>query len=343
MTITTMTNLASERMKRREARIRQLEQEREQREAAIYARIPRLAEIKELQAEIGVDLARLVLKAKTRFGKSFEELRQWSAALSAERAELLRRNGIDPQELEVHWDCPACKNTGWLAPEIVEGQLVRPARKCDCLVQEEINDLYRGAGLTGLLREQTFADFDLTVYPPEDRKYMAALLETSKEYARRLGTGAQVESLLFVGDVGRGKTFLSSCIANDAVAARRMVVYFTFAEFLDLIRLHRFDDEERYREGIQRLMDADLIVLDDLGAEKVTEFVGQELFNLINNRMNRRMPMVVSTNLTPGEIEDAYGPRIASRLLNGFRVFALKGDDVRKVLKFRRAERGYGA
>jgi DNA replication protein DnaC len=136
--------------------------------------------------------------------------------------------------------------------------------------------------------------------------------------------------------VGRGKTFLSSAIANVAVAARRTVVYFTFSEFLDLIRLHKFDDDAQYQEGTQRLMDADLIVLDDLGAEKVTEFVGQELFTIINHRMNRQLPMVVSTNLSPGELEDTYGPRIASRLLSGFDACMLRGGDVRKVLRDRR-------
>lgn len=323
-------------MRRREAHIRQREQERDIRVATIFKRIPRLSEIQALQAEIGLDLARLLLHKPTRFGKRFEELQAWSQDLSAERQALLERNGIDPSELEVHWDCPICKDTGWVPPEQVGPDTVRPPQKCRCLLQEEIDDLYRASGLTGPLREQTFARFDLTVYPLEDRNYMSKVLQYCRRYAQSVAAGQACDSLLLTGDVGRGKTFLSSAIANEAVAAKRTVVYFTFSEFLDLVRLHKFDNEDDYRDGIQRLTDADLIILDDLGAEKVTEFVGQELFNVINHRMNARLPMIVSTNLTPSEIEDAYGQRVASRLLNGFEVMLLKGEDVRWVLKRRR-------
>jgi DNA replication protein DnaC len=334
--ITSSRSLANERMRRRENRIRQLEQERDARELAIFARVPQLGTIKQVQREIGLDLARLMMRRPTRYGKSFEELQAWAQQLSAERAALLQQHRIDPAELEVKWDCPTCKNTGWLEPEPAGPDTVHPPKKCHCLVQEEIDDLYRSAGLTGPLREQTFAKFDLTVYPQADRDYMGKVMEHCRRFAREVCQGLQVESLLLMGDVGRGKTFLSTAIANVAVEAKRSVVYFTFSEFLDLVRMHKFDDDVAYREGSQRLMDANLIVLDDLGAEKLTEFAGQELFSIINHRINRQLPMVLSTNLTPSEIQDTYGERIASRLLNGFDAILLRGEDVRRVLRQRR-------
>jgi DNA replication protein DnaC len=337
--ITSLRSLASDRQRRRELRIRQLEQERDERVFALFRRIPELAVIKSVQTDIGLDLARLMLRQPTKFGKGFAELEAWSKQLTAERNALLQKHQIDPSELEVKWDCPDCKNTGWLPAEPVGNDTVLPPRKCHCLIQEEINELYRAAGITGPLRQQTFDRFDLTVYPPDDRDYMAKLRDHCRRFADRVATGAEVDSLLLMGDVGRGKTFLSSAVSNVVVAAKKPVVYFTFAEFLDLARLHRFDDDEEYKEGIQRLLDSDLIVLDDLGAEKVTEFVAQELFTIINHRMNRRLPMVVSTNLTPGELEDCYGPRIASRLLNGFDAMVLRGEDVRWVIKRRSAAR----
>lgn len=333
--IASLRDLTSERAKRREARIRQLQQERDEREAAIFAAIPRLAEISRLQSEIGLDVARLYLKAPTQFHKSFEELREWSLRLSAEREELLRRHHIDPAELEVHWDCPACKNTGWIREPAIDGT-VSPPRKCSCLIQEEIEDLYQAAGLTGPLRHQTFDRFDLSVYPPGDREYMARVLNECRRFAEAVAAGEASDSLLLQGDAGLGKTFLASAIGNAAVAAHRSVVYFTFSEFMDLVRLQKLEDSGDFREGIQRLLDADLIVLDDLGAEKVTEFVAQELFNLINQRLNRQQPMVVSTNLQPNEVADAYGERIASRLLYGFEALQLRGRDVRMVLRLRR-------
>lgn len=336
---TSIRSLRGERARQREARIRQLQQERDTRESGMMARIPRLAEIRTIQSEIGLDLARLMLGRPTQFGKSFDELHGWSKELSAEREALLKTNGYSLQDLEVWWDCPFCQNTGWLPAELTEQGTVLPQQKCQCLRREEMEDLYRFAGLTGPLREQTFERFDLTVYPPEDRRYMEQLLRFCKEFAAGVVRGSQEESLLLVGNVGLGKTYLASAIGNAVLESGKIVVYLTFGEFLDLIRLHKFDDQEAYMAGIQRLYDADLIILDDLGAEKVTEFAAQELFSLINARMNRRRPMVVSSNIDPMAFEETYGDRIASRLLNGFEVCQLVGEDVRRVLRNRRMQR----
>ena len=336
--ITSLRSLANERQRRREARIRQLEQERDARESVIFTRIPELRWIKDVQTDIGLDLARIMLKVPTKFGKSFEELKRWSLQLSAQRNDLLQNQGIDPLDLEIRWDCPVCKNTGWLEPEPAGDDTVLPPRKCHCLVQEELNDLYRASGLSGSLRDQTFERFDLSVYPPDDQEYMANVMKACKRFAEGLAAGTQTESILLSGDVGRGKTFLLTAIANVSVAAKRTVVYFTLSEFIDMARLHKLDDDEEYRENLQRLLDADLVVLDDLGSEKVTDFVAQELFNLVNHRTNRRLPMAVSTNLTPDEFESYYGDRLASRLLYGFRGFHLRGNDVRRVLKIRRVQ-----
>lgn len=310
--------------------------ERDEREQAIFQQIPRLGEIKALQREIGLDLSRLVLRRPTRFRMSFEELQDWSLRLSAEREALLKQHGVDPRELEVHWDCPDCKNTGWIRPEPVSSETISPPRKCHCLIQEEIEVLYQAAGLTGPLRQQTFDRFDLSVYPSDDQEYMQRVFAYCKRFAERVAQGAEADSLLLMGKSGLGKTFLASAIGNHVVAARRTVVYFTFSELMDLIRLRKFEDEAEYRDGLQRLLDADLIILDDLGAEKVTDFVGQELFNIVNHRVNRQLPMVVSTNLTPPQIEEVYGQRIASRLVHGSEALMLRGVDVRRVLRQRR-------
>lgn len=336
--IISLRSLASNRGKRRELRVRELEQERDAREQAVFDRIPRLAEIKAIQTEIGLDLARLMLRVPTRFRKSFDELQAWSLELSQERNQLLKQHGIDPAVLEVQWDCPACKNTGWLPPEEAGPDMVRAPEKCRCLIQEEIDDMYQAAGLAGPLREQTFERFDLTVYPQADRDYMRKVRDYCQQYAGEVAAGRQKESLFLMGGVGLGKTFLSSAIANVSVAAKRSVVYFTFAQFIEFARTARLDDDNDYRQSIQRLLDADLIVLDDLGSEKASEYVVQELFNLINHRMNRSLPMVISTNLHPSEIQDVFGARIASRLLNGFDSMMLKGEDVRWVLRRRRAQ-----
>lgn len=331
-----LTNLGSDRAKRREARIRQLIQERDAREEAIFGRAPRLREIKLLLAEIGLDMARLTLRRATRFGKDAEELGDWARTLIGERNALLASLGLSVQDLDVQWDCDACENTGWLPVEQVDEERVRPQQKCHCLLQEEIDDLYRVSGLAHPMRQHTFDVFDLTVYPAEIRGYMEGVRAECEQFAYDVADGKPVQNLLLVGGVGRGKTFLSSCIANRVLQAKRTVVYLTFLEFLDLTKRVTFDAQDDEIDGVARLLEADLLVLDDLGAEKVSEFVAQELFKVINARVNRGAPMVISTNLDPETLQATYSERIYSRLAGTSVSFMLRGDDIRLILRKRR-------
>lgn len=337
-------SLADERARRREVRLRQLQQERDEREAVILARIPRLAEIKQELTQIGLDLARAALRLPGRPGVDVEHLTARGAALVAERAQLLARVGIDPDELNVRWDCPVCENTGWVKPVITPDQdTVPPPVKCRCLLREEMEDLYRFSGLSRPMQDQTFARFDLGVYPPEARDVNRLARDHCLRFAQAVVAGAETDNLLIMGDVGLGKTFLATAIANYVIQHHKIAVYFTFPEFLDLLRRQRWEtDEEDRTAAMRRLLDSDLLILDDLGAEKLTEFVGQELFNVLNQRINQRKPLVVSTNLEFGDLDEYYGRRISSRLIGTSEALRLEGQDVRLVMRRRRAAGGQG-
>lgn len=342
MSSSLLRDLADERMKRREARLRQLQRERDEREAAIFARAPRLGEIKHELVQIGLDLARIALRLPGRLGLDATALNARGRALMEERRILLQSYRIDPNDLEVHWGCPACQDSGWIKPVIDPGQdTVAPPAKCHCLIREEIEDLYRFSGLTRPMQDQVFERFDLNVYPPEVREDNAFIRDRCLQFARDVVAGREVDNLLLMGDVGRGKTFLATAIANHVLQQHKVAVYFTFPEFLDLLRRRRWDNEdEDGGAGMRRLLESDLLILDDLGAEKLTEFVGQELFNVLNQRINQRKPLVVSTNLAFGDLEECYGRRISSRLIGTSEVLRLEGDDVRLVIRRRRAAGG---
>jgi DNA replication protein DnaC len=335
-----LANLASDRAKRREARIRQLQQERDAREQALFARFPRLTEIKATLAEISLDMARIALGLPARLQKDPGALRQLAGALQGERLRILAAAGISPRELEIHWDCSDCQNTGWLPAEQVDGDRVLPQQKCHCLQQEEIDDLYRISGLTQPMRRHTFDSFDRTVYPEAVRAEAEAVRAACEQFADAVIDGRETLNLLLMGDVGRGKTFLCTCVANRLLATRRTVVYLTFLEFLDLTRKVRFESAEEGEDALRLLLEADLLILDDLGAEKVSEFVLQELFRVINTRMNRGVPFVISTNLDAEELQATYTARIFSRLAGSCRVCQLEGDDIRGVLAVRRMSAG---
>lgn len=329
---------ARERATRRAQRVEQLEAERAQRQSELFARFPRLAEIQQAQADTALQVGRLVLRLPTRDDLDLEGLRARHAALEAEKQQILAAAGVDAAHLDIWWDCPACRNTGWITPDLaaIAADQVAPARKCACLLQEEIEELYSISGLTGPMREQRFERFDLQLRPPEHRAQAAQVVAACRRFAAQVAANQAVENLVLMGDVGVGKTFLLSAIAAEVLAARRTVAYFTLLEFVDLIRRQKFEriEEEEVAPGLQRLLEADLLLLDDLGAERVSEFVIQELFAVLNHRLNRALPVVISTNLSPKDLREVYTKRVASRILGNAEVLRLRGDDVRLVRKF---------
>lgn len=325
-----LRSLSEARQRRREARIRELEQQRAAREEAVMTRVPRLGEIKSELAQLGLALTRLALRSANEVRNALPELNARRQALTAERDQLMQQHGIDPRHLEVHWDCPECQNTGWVtAPVTPEQDTALPARKCHCLLAEELEDLFRFSGLTPPLREQTFANFRLDVYPAAERDYMLQLQEDCRQFAQTVAAGEGTDNLLLMGGFGLGKTFLATAIANHVVAQRKVGIYFTFPEFLDVLRRQRFDDESGAWPEAQRLLLADLLVLDDLGTEKLSEWAAQELFSIVNHRVIRHLPMVFVTNLTLPELREWYGERIFSRLVGSAQILEFRGVDIR--------------
>lgn len=319
-------DLASERERRRQRRIQQLQAERDRREAELFQQNPRLEEIQDLQNQIGLDLGRLALRLKPHLGKDYEDLRQKSQALTRERQEILAKLGLPANYLEVWWDCPECRNTGWAG-----------SQRCRCLIQEQIDDLYRYSGLTPVLKHQTFDHFDLSLYPGDRQDLMDNIRRACIEFAELVASGKETDNLLLSGGVGLGKTFLCSAIANRCLQARKTVVYLTFPDLVDLIRRRKFEEADSEVDSENWLNGADLVILDDLGAEKVTEFVIQELFVLINHRVNRRLPFVISTNLSLKDLEGTYTSRIYSRIVGTSRILRLQGEDLRLRLRRNRA------
>ena len=90
--------------------------------------------------------------------------------------------------------------------------------------------------------------------------------------------------------------------------------------------------------AVDRVMECDLLIMDDLGTEMVTEFVSSALYRIVNGRLLERRSTVVSTNLMPDAIARRYSPQIASRLEGEYRLLAFVGEDIRKKKNARREE-----
>lgn len=301
---------------------------RERRER-LYAKLPRLAEIEQELALLGASTAKLVLLQPEARETALAELKEKQKTLQAERAELMAKNCLSPSLLKLEYACDKCKDTGY-----VENT------PCACMKHKLMDRLYDQSNVRDVVRLENFDTFDLRLF---SEKVMQAEGISPKENAQKnLRTAMAFAedftggNLLLTGDSGTGKTFLCNCIAKDVLEQGKTVLYLTAAQLfrrLEEMRFHR-DEEEETLDWDAELLEADLLIIDDLGTEFATMFTASELFRIINDRKLRKRPVVISTNLDYKALMDQYSDRVMSRLIGEYTTLKFFGDDIRMKKKY---------
>jgi DNA replication protein DnaC len=142
----------------------------------------------------------------------------------------------------------------------------------------------------------------------------AAVKEFVEAIDERLADG---QGIWLMGDVGTGKTTLAMLVSKAAVEAERTVAIYSLPRLLARIR-RTYDaeaGEQSYLEFFERLTSVDLLHIDDLGAEKRSDWVLEQLYAIVNERYEAQRSMVVTTNLDQTALEEQIGPRTVSRLV----------------------------
>ena len=140
------------------------------------------------------------------------------------------------------------------------------------------------------------------------------------------------KNLLFTGNTGLGKTFMSNCIANEMLKRNKTVLYQTAPIMLDSIIDYKLGKSSNFNV-LKNLLSVDLLVIDDLGTESLNNMKFSELFTLINTRLlnqnNKATKTIISTNLSLDNLASTYGERIISRLIGSYNICYFFGDDIR--------------
>ncbi len=123
--------------------------------------------------------------------------------------------------------------------------------------------------------------------------------------------------LWFVGSSGTGKTSLAMLVSKLALEANRSVAIYSMPRLLARIRRTYDADrgEQSYLEFFNRLSSVDLLHIDDLGAEKASEWVMEQLYSLVNERYETERSLIATTNIDERELEEQLGTRVLSRLV----------------------------
>lgn len=137
------------------------------------------------------------------------------------------------------------------------------------------------------------------------------------------------KGLLLYGSVGTGKTFYSACIANELIEQGYKVLMTNFTTIINTLQ-SRFDGRQEYIDGLNKY---DLLILDDLGVERNSEYMLEQVYNIVNERYKTGKPMIITTNLAieelkaPKEIEKL---RVYDRILERCHPVEIKGGSKRR-------------
>lgn len=288
------------------------------RRAQIHRAIPETVAIDEKLSGTGVRLMGAALGAS---GESVESIRADVEAQKARRDALLTAAGYPTNYTDPRFDCPLCSDTGY-----VDGYM------CRCMKKRLIMAGYESSGLSRLMESETFESFSLDYYADDPKTFenMRYIYQSMRRYADTFDPRAS-KSVAFFGGTGLGKTHLSTAVAKVVIERGYDVVYTgAIGMFSDFERV-RFGNSAGLENGerTERYFGCDLLIIDDLGSEVSNQFTVSCLYDIINTRINKGLPMIISTNLRQDEMRARYWDRITSRIFGEFVAFMLTGTDIR--------------
>lgn len=295
--------------------------EREAHHDEVAAKIPEILNIEKEMAQAGLSVVK-ALSCGEDSVKYVRELELKNLDAQRRRAKLLKENGYPEDYLKIKYTCPKCEDKGF-----AEG------RMCECHKQILRRMAYEKLCGRFPLDKCRFDNFRLEYYSDSGtgitpRKRMRSVYDFCKSYAAYFSSSSP--NVLMCGETGLGKTHLSLAIAGEVINKGRGVIYASAQNILNCLENEKFGRSEKTDTELN-LIECDLLILDDLGAEFKTQFTVSAVYNIINSRLLSGKPTIISTNLSVKEIESSYSQRIASRILSEYTILQFDGTDIRQI------------
>lgn len=315
--------IAQKRLSNRRMANKQIE---DSRRLEIHQKIPKYSEI---ECQLADTMTKIVAAVASKAPASDEMIKsaiRSNLELQREMEKLLTENGYPRDYLLPIFTCEKCKDTGSFNGEW-----------CDCFIKILNTAAAEDLNSHSPLKLSSFDSFRLDLYPNNaaDNKLSESPLEIMKqnfEDCKKFADNFNGNGygLFMMGNTGLGKTHLSLAIANNLIKKGYCVIYGSVPELLRQLDKEQFKNADG--DTMSLITECDLLILDDLGAENNTDRYTSLLYEMINARQSRSIPMIINTNLSAGSIKERYQDRLWSRLFR-LKVLLFFGEDNRMKIK----------
>ncbi|MBQ0083581.1 MAG: ATP-binding protein [Clostridiales bacterium] len=280
-----------------------------------YSKVSELSEIDLKLARLGTSAAMLALSGDT---EKINEMAKESGELQTRKNEILENLGIK-KPLP---DCEKCGDTAYCGGKL-----------CECAKRLIAAKNIEKLNIKTDLSNYRFDNFELSFYSdkPDNngrvpRKVMKKVLDMAKDYCQTFG--ADSKNIIFMGGVGLGKTHLSLAMVAEIAKTGANIIYASAQNLFGEIEKEHFSYSGETQKS-DEVLNADLLVIDDLGTEFSTSFTQSVFYNIVNTRILSGLPTIINTNLSFGELEQRYTPRVSSRFIGNYEIIKFFGDDIR--------------
>lgn len=213
-------------------------------------------------------------------------------------------------------DCKLCGGTGWIVSEKDE---VSSAERCTCVAESRSEELERQAQIPENYRNASFDNFHLPKDNPTAMRGLSDVMLAVMSYQRKFPDNEK-PGILLAGAPGSGKTHLAVAALRLLLARGHEGIFFDYQNLLERIRAGYSEAlGTSSREAYRIALETEILLLDDLGAHRVTDWVEDTVTSIVTHRYNHRKPLIATTNLVDADMGGSLLEKAGSALSQTFR------------------------
>ncbi len=268
-----------------------------------------------LERQLVLELSKCKSKNET-----YKNIKQNLETLRKEKMAVLAKLKLKPSDLKPKYSCQNCGDTGFIN-----------GRFCDCYKKKRNAELIKAFGLSAN-SECDFDKFDTKICKnAKQAENLQKIAEILTKWSDKYPNNAK-NNIIIAGKTGVGKTYLSSCLANEFMKKDKNVCFVSAFDLNEsFLKYHTSFDKDK-SSWLEPFIGADILFIDDLGTEPVLKNVTKNyLYLIISERERFNRPIVITTNLMLDELNNRYDERICSRLCNkrNSNLIFIDGEDLR--------------